>query len=117
MREETEYRPKPLVTVGGKPLLWHIMKLFSAHECTEFICCLGYRGAMIKEYFLDYRALSTDMTVSLATGTVEQPPARRSRTGGRRWRSRAGRSGTGCRSRSGERLPIVSTAGCAGPIA
>lgn len=71
MREETEYRPKPLVTVGGKPLLWHIMKLFAAHECTEFICCLGYRGAMIKEYFLDYRALSTDMTVSLATGTVE----------------------------------------------
>ena len=71
MREETEYRPKPLVAVGGKPLLWHIMKLFSTYGCNDFICCLGYRGAMIKEYFLDYRALSTDMTVSLATGTVE----------------------------------------------
>jgi glucose-1-phosphate cytidylyltransferase len=70
MREETEYRPKPMVEVGGKPLLWHIMKTYAAHGIGDFICCLGYRGAMIKQYFLDYHALSSDVTVALATGTV-----------------------------------------------
>jgi glucose-1-phosphate cytidylyltransferase len=71
MREETEYRPKPMVEIGGKPLLWHIMMLFSAHGLTDFVCCLGYRGAMIKQYFLDYHALSSDVTVELATGKIE----------------------------------------------
>ena len=70
MREETEFRPKPLVEVGGKPLLWHIMKLYSAHGFNDFVCCLGYRGSMIKQYFLEYHALSSDMTVSLASGDV-----------------------------------------------
>jgi glucose-1-phosphate cytidylyltransferase len=71
MREETEYRPKPMVEVGGKPLLWHIMKVYAAHGIGDFICCLGYRGAMIKQYFLDYHALRSDVTVSLASGNVE----------------------------------------------
>lgn len=71
MREETEYRPKPMVTVGGRPLLWHIMKLYSAHGFNEFVCALGYRGEVIKRYFLDYRALLSDVTISLASGTVE----------------------------------------------
>ena len=71
MREETEYRPKPMVEVGGRPLLWHIMKLYAAHGLTDFVCCLGYRGSMIKQYFLDYHALRSDVTVSLATGDVE----------------------------------------------
>jgi glucose-1-phosphate cytidylyltransferase len=71
MREETEYRPKPMVEVGGKPLLWHIMKIYAAHGIGDFICCLGYRGAMIKQYFLDYHALRSDVTVSLASGNVE----------------------------------------------
>src|SRR4051794_5286271 len=71
MREETEYRPKPMVEVGGKPLLWHIMKIYEAHGLTDFVCCLGYRGRMIKQYFLDYHALSSDVTVSLANGDVE----------------------------------------------
>jgi glucose-1-phosphate cytidylyltransferase len=71
MREETEFRPKPLVEVGGKPLLWHIMKLYSAHGFNEFVCCLGYRGSMIKQYFLEDHALSSDMTVSLASGDVQ----------------------------------------------
>ena len=70
MREETEYRPKPMVEVGGQPLLWHIMKLYAAHGLTDFVCCLGYRGQMIKQYFLDYHALRSDLTVSLATGDV-----------------------------------------------
>jgi glucose-1-phosphate cytidylyltransferase len=71
MREETEYRPKPMVEVGGKPLLWHIMKTYSAHGLTDFVCCLGYRGQFIKQYFLDYNAMRSDMTVALATGDVE----------------------------------------------
>jgi glucose-1-phosphate cytidylyltransferase len=71
MREETEYRPKPMVEVGGQPLLWHIMKLYAAHGLTDFVCCLGHRGAMIKKYFLDYHALRSDVTVSLASGEVE----------------------------------------------
>ena len=71
MREETEYRPKPMVEVGGRPLLWHIMKLYAAHGLTEFVCCLGYRGEVIKRYFLDYHALRSDVTVSLARGAVE----------------------------------------------
>jgi glucose-1-phosphate cytidylyltransferase len=71
MREETEYRPKPMVEIGGKPMLWHIMKLYSAFGLSDFVCCLGYRGSMIKQYFLDYHALSSDVTVSLASGTVE----------------------------------------------
>lgn len=71
MREETEYRPKPMVEVGGRPLLWHIMKIYAAHGLTDFVCCLGYRGDMIKRYFLDYHALRSDVTVSLASGNVE----------------------------------------------
>src|SRR4051812_651095 len=71
MREETEYRPKPMVEVGGRPLLWHIMKNYAAHGLTDFVCCLGYRGAMIKQYFLDYHALRSDLTISLGTGSVE----------------------------------------------
>jgi glucose-1-phosphate cytidylyltransferase len=71
MREETEYRPKPMVEVGGKPLLWHIMKIYATHGIADFVCCLGYRGSMIKQYFLDYHALRSDVTVSLASGDVE----------------------------------------------
>jgi glucose-1-phosphate cytidylyltransferase len=70
MREETEYRPKPMVEVGGRPLLWHIMKIYAAAGLRDFVCCLGYRGSMIKQYFLDYRALRSDMTVELSTGDV-----------------------------------------------
>jgi glucose-1-phosphate cytidylyltransferase len=71
MREETEYRPKPMVEVGGRPLLWHIMKGYAAYGLSDFVCCLGYRGDVIKRFFLDYHALRSDVTVSLARGTVE----------------------------------------------
>ena len=70
MREETEYRPKPMVEVGGRPLLWHIMKSYAAFGFNEFVCCLGYRGDVIKRYFLDYHALRSDVTVSLRDGQV-----------------------------------------------
>ena len=71
MREETEFRPKPMVEIGGRPLLWHIMKLYATHGFDDFVLCLGYRGEMIKEYFLDYRLLGSDFTVDLATGRVD----------------------------------------------
>lgn len=65
LREETEYRPKPLVDVGGKPILWHIMKQYAHYGFTDFICCLGYRANMIKEYFLNYEAMNNDFTMCL----------------------------------------------------
>ncbi len=63
MREETEYRPKPMVEVGGRPLLWHIMRLFAHHGMDRFILCLGYKGSVIRDYFLDFEARSRDCTV------------------------------------------------------
>jgi glucose-1-phosphate cytidylyltransferase len=65
LREETEYRPKPMVTIGGRPILWHIMKCYAHHGFRRFILCLGYRGEMIKEYFLSYEAMNNDFTVQL----------------------------------------------------
>jgi glucose-1-phosphate cytidylyltransferase len=65
LREETEFRPKPMVEVGGKPILWHLMKFFAAHGLTEFVVCAGYKGEQIKEYFLNYAAHNSDFTVSL----------------------------------------------------
>jgi glucose-1-phosphate cytidylyltransferase len=65
LREETEYRPKPLVDIGGRPILWHIMKLYAHHGFRDFVLCLGYRGNMIKEYFLNYEAMNNDFTMCL----------------------------------------------------
>jgi len=65
MREETEFKPKPLVEIGGRPVLWHIMKMFAHHGFHDFCLCLGYKGEMIKRYFLDYEAMNADCTVSL----------------------------------------------------
>jgi glucose-1-phosphate cytidylyltransferase len=65
LREETEYRPKPLVDVGGRPILWHVMKLFAHYGHRDFVLCLGYRGHMIKEYFLNYEAMTNDFTICL----------------------------------------------------
>jgi glucose-1-phosphate cytidylyltransferase len=71
LREETEVRPKPMVEIGGHPLLWHVMKHFAHHSFTEFIIALGYRGDVIKRYFLEYHAVSSNMTVCLGTGKVD----------------------------------------------
>jgi len=68
LREETEYRPKPLVEIGGKPILWHIMKIYAHYGFKEFVLCLGYRGNMIKEYFLNYQSMVNDFTVVLGNG-------------------------------------------------
>ena len=71
LREETEIRPKPMVEVGGKPILWHIMKTFAHHGFNEFILCLGYKGDVIKNYFLNYQYLNNDFTIELGTGKIE----------------------------------------------
>ncbi len=65
LQEETEYRPKPLVPIGGRPILWHIMKNYAHYGHNQFVLCLGYRGSMIKDYFLNYEAMNNDFTVSL----------------------------------------------------
>jgi glucose-1-phosphate cytidylyltransferase len=65
MREETEYKPKPMVEVGGRPVLWHLMKVFAAHDLTDFVVCTGYRSDVIKEYFLNYEARNNDFTAHL----------------------------------------------------
>jgi glucose-1-phosphate cytidylyltransferase len=65
LREETEYRPKPMVEIGERPILWHIMKNLSTQNLTEFIVCLGYKGDMIKDYFLNYDARVNDVTIEL----------------------------------------------------
>ncbi|MGH7619073.1 MAG: glucose-1-phosphate cytidylyltransferase [Gemmatimonadaceae bacterium] len=65
LREETEFRPKPMVKIGTKPVLWHIMKLYSHYGFKEFVLCLGYKGEVIKEYFYHYELHSTDFTVRL----------------------------------------------------
>lgn len=65
MREETEFRPKPMVEVGGKPVLWHIMKIFAHHGHTDFVICGGYKIDVIRDYFLNYGARNSDFTVTL----------------------------------------------------
>jgi len=70
LAEETEVRPKPLVEVGGRPILWHIMKHYSGYGFTEFVLALGHKGDQIKRYFLDYHAIGQNMTISLHDGRV-----------------------------------------------
>jgi glucose-1-phosphate cytidylyltransferase len=65
LREETEFRPKPLVEIGGRPILWHIMKIYAHYGLHDFVLCLGYRGNMIKDYFLNYEAMNNDFTICL----------------------------------------------------
>jgi len=67
LRELTEVRPKPMVEIGGRPILWHIMKLYAHHGMNEFVLCLGYKGAMIKEYFLNYETMNSDFSVQLGS--------------------------------------------------
>ena len=70
LAEETEVKPKPMVEVGGRPIIWHIMKHYAHHGFTEFFVALGYKGEVIKRYFMDYVSLSGSMTVDFGTGQV-----------------------------------------------
>ena len=67
LREETEFRPKPMVPVGGKPILWHIMKTFAHFGHEEFVVCTGYRGESIRQYFYEFEAMNSDFTVKLGS--------------------------------------------------
>ena len=71
LSEETVIKPKPMIEIGGHPLLWHIMKIYAAHGITEFIICLGYKGYIIKEYFANYFLHTSDVTFDLAQNRME----------------------------------------------
>jgi glucose-1-phosphate cytidylyltransferase len=69
--EETQVRPKPMIEIGGRPMLWHIMKVYSAHGINDFVICGGYKGYMIKEYFANYFLHMSDVTFDMTTNTME----------------------------------------------
>jgi glucose-1-phosphate cytidylyltransferase len=71
LSEETHSRPKPMIEIGGRPMLWHIMKIFSTYGIHEFVICLGYRGYMIKEYFSNYYMHNSNITFNMRTNSVE----------------------------------------------
>jgi glucose-1-phosphate cytidylyltransferase len=71
LHEETIARPKPMVEIGGKPILWHIMKIFSSHDINDFVICLGYKGYMIKEYFANYFLHTSDITFDIGQNKME----------------------------------------------
>ena len=81
LQEETTVRPKPMVEIGGKPILWHILNIYAAHGFQEFVVALGYKGESIKDYFLNFYALNNDVTVDLASGE-----ARIHRSAGPAWK-------------------------------
>src|SRR5512145_2597990 len=70
LSEETTIKPKPMVEIGGKPMLWHIMKIYASFGYKEFVVALGYKGEIIKDYFLNYHLRSRSLTVQLRTGGV-----------------------------------------------
>ena len=111
LREETEYRPKPLVDVGGRPILWHIMKQYAHHGFSDFVCCLGYRANMIKEYFLEYENFSNDFTIALgATRTIEYHDAHQEQD------LRVTLADTGLNTMTGGRVKHVSRYVAGGPF-
>jgi glucose-1-phosphate cytidylyltransferase len=71
LSEETDLKPKPMVEIGGRPILWHIMKIYSSHGFNDFVICCGYKGYMIKEYFANYFLHQADLTVDLCNNTLE----------------------------------------------
>ena len=71
LSEETEIRPKPMIEIGGMPIIWHIMKIYSTYGFDEFIICLGYKGFIIKEYFANYFLHLSDVTIELSTGNIK----------------------------------------------
>ena len=78
LSEETEARPKPMIEIGGKPIIWHIMKIYSAYGVNEFVVCLGYKGYMLKEYFANYYLHQTDVTFDIGKNTWRSITAARS---------------------------------------
>lgn len=71
LREETEFRPKPMVEIGGKPILWHIIRHYCTFDVSRFVLCLGYKGDVIRDYFINYHFRSRDLEVDISRGTIE----------------------------------------------
>ena len=71
LSEETGSRPKPMVEIGGMPILWHILKMYSAHGINEFVICCGYKGYLIKEFFANYFLHMSDVTLDIAANTMQ----------------------------------------------
>src|SRR5665213_2255588 len=71
LSEETVLKPKPMVEVGGMPILWHIMKIYSSYGFNDFIICLGYKGYMVKEYFANYFLHKSDVTIDLSNNSIK----------------------------------------------
>ena len=69
--EESFLKPKPMIEIGGKPIIWHIMKIYSAHGIDEFVVCLGYKGYVIKEYFANYFLHMSDVTIDMGSNSIE----------------------------------------------
>lgn len=74
LKEETEYKPKPMIEIGGKPILWHIMKIYESFGFTDFIIALGYKGNLIKDYFINQRYYDHDFVLKTATGKINHIP-------------------------------------------
>ncbi len=74
LREETEFKPKPMIEIGEKPILWHIMKIYSSFGFNDFVLCLGYKSEVIRNYFLNYYNLNSDLSLSLSQNTVHVSP-------------------------------------------
>lgn len=70
LREQTDLRPKPMIEVGGRPILWHIMRSYAHHGFRRFVLCLGYKSEVVKQYFLNYASMNSDFSVSLADGSM-----------------------------------------------
>jgi glucose-1-phosphate cytidylyltransferase len=71
LREETEYKPKPMAEIGGRPILWHIMKIYASYGFTDFVICLGYKGDVIRDYFKNYETRNRDFTITLGSGELQ----------------------------------------------
>jgi glucose-1-phosphate cytidylyltransferase len=102
LREETEYRPKPMVEIGTRPILWHIMKIYGAYGLDRFVLCLGYKGWEIKQYFLRYREMLCDFTVAM---DASRPVEFHNRDGYEPWQVTCAE--TGPETATGARLKLV----------
>ena len=71
LRESTEFRPKPMVEINGKPILWHIMKIYDTYNVKKFIICAGYKAEIIKNYFLHFQSLNQDFTIDFANSNIK----------------------------------------------
>jgi len=108
LAEETVVKPKPMVEVGGQPILWHVMKIYGHHGTSDFVICLGYKSEVIRHYFLHFHHLPEDLTVHLGTGEVQLLSAR-----GEDWRVTL--IDTGLQTQTGGRLRRVRDAAGPGP--